>query len=66
MKGLIVLPKFYKLYNIHSKSTIVYDELSDLMFEDGWRIMEELSSSQIDFVKFNILEREMQKEIYGY
>lgn len=61
-----MLPKFYKLYNVKSKSTIVYDELTDLMFEDGWRIMQELSSSQVDFVKFNILEREMQKEIYGY
>lgn len=61
-----MLPKFYKLYNIKSKSTIVYDELTDLMFEDGWRIMQELSSSQVDFVKFNILEREIQKEIYGY
>ena len=48
-----MLPKFYKLYNIHSKSTIVYDELSDLMFEDGWRIMQELSNSQVDFVKLD-------------
>lgn len=59
-------PKFYKLYNVNSKSTIIYDELTDLMFADGWRIMQEIPNSQVDFVKFNILEHEMQREIYGY
>ena len=59
-----MLPKFYKLYNVNSKKTLIYDELSDIMFADGWRMMYEVRNSQVDFVKFNILEHEMQREIY--
>lgn len=39
---------FYKIINKFTRSTQIVDELSDFLFEEGWRHESEIPNSQVN------------------
>jgi len=58
------LTQYYLLQNIHTNETVIHDELTDLMFEDGFRIVTKVSNSRVNVFKHNVLRDRLYKEQY--
>lgn len=56
---------FLKLYyKSNPKETIVVEEYSDWLFEEGWRFLEEVSTH--DVFEIAEIKRQLSIEQYGY
>lgn len=58
------LTQYYLLHNIHTNETVIHDGLTDLMFEDGFRIVTKVSNSRVNVFQHNVLRDRLFKEQY--
>jgi hypothetical protein len=57
---------FYKIKHKVTKETQVVDELSDFLFEEGWRHEAEVPVSQVDIHEVDEFERLNSIRQYGF
>ena len=55
---------YYLLHNNSTNETIIHTELSDILFEKGFRMVTRVSNSRVDIPKHNQLVDDLYKEQY--
>lgn len=57
---------YYRVVNKYSNEVLIVDELSDFMFESGYRHVDEVNSEYVNIHTLDEVKRQLSIEQYGF